>query len=176
MSERRDESIGVLFLCTGNSARSILAEAALAQRGGDRFRSFSAGSHPKDAPHPRSLETLERLGYDAALLRRLRSKSWVEFEGEGAPSLDLVITVCGNAAAETCPVWPGSPMTARWGVADPAVFVGPVDQERACFARIHDELAAKVDALVALVDSRREDIGRVGMAACLDSIRALALS
>ncbi|MEM9174566.1 MAG: arsenate reductase ArsC [Myxococcota bacterium] len=139
--------IGVLFLCTGNSARSLLAEAALARRGGDRFASHSAGSQPRPAPHPRTLETLARLGYDPS---GLASKSWDRFAAADAPPIDIVITVCGNAANEPCPVWPGAPIQAHWGVEDPAAFEGPVEAERACFERIHDQLAKKVDAFVAL--------------------------
>lgn len=143
----QDRPISVLFLCTGNSARSLLAEAALARRGGARFRSHSAGSRPKDVPHPRTLETLERLGYPTA---GLRSKSWDEFATAEAPPVDVVITVCGNAATESCPSWPGRPVDAHWGVDDPAAFEGPPEEERACFERIHDQLARKIDALVAL--------------------------
>ncbi len=144
---RESRPVGVLFLCTGNSARSLLAEAALARRGGDRFASHSAGSQPKAAPHPRTLETLERLGYDVSTLS---SKSWDVFAGPDAPPIDVVITVCGNAAGETCPVWPGAPIRAHWGVEDPAAFEAWDDEERAFFERIHAQLARKVDALVAL--------------------------
>ncbi|MCR9094355.1 MAG: arsenate reductase ArsC [bacterium] len=139
--------IGVLFLCTGNSARSLLAEAALARRGGARFASHSAGSQPKGAPHPRTIETLARLGYQTS---GLSSKSWDVFAGDDAPPIDIVVTVCGNAANETCPVWPGAPIRAHWGVEDPAAFEGSEDEERAFFERIHDQLANKVEALVAL--------------------------
>ncbi|MAG32474.1 MAG: ArsR family transcriptional regulator [Deltaproteobacteria bacterium] len=137
----------VLFLCTGNSARSIFAEAALARLGSPRFRAFSAGSQPKDAPHPMASETLARLGYETA---GLRSKSWEEFTGPEAPALDFVFTVCGNAAGERCPIWAGDPIAVHWGVDDPAAFEGTPDAMRACFERIHDELLAKVEALVAL--------------------------
>ena len=147
MTDDARRPIGVLFLCTGNSARSILAEAALVRRGGDRFASHSAGSQPKAAPHPRTLETLERLGYAT---EGFASKSWDVFSGPDAPPIDVVITVCGNAANETCPVWPGAPVRAHWGVEDPAAFEGPEDEERAFFERIHDQLAKKVEALVAL--------------------------
>jgi len=139
--------IGVLFLCTGNSARSLLAEAALARRGGVRFASHSAGSQPKAAPHPRTLETLERLGYETS---GLSSKSWDVFAGDDAPPIDVVITVCSNAAGETCPVWPGAPISAHWGVEDPAAFEGPENDASALFERIHDQLAKMIDALVAL--------------------------
>ena len=145
--ERVGEGLGVLFLCTGNSARSLLAEAILARRGTGRFRSYSAGSHPKLAPHPLTLETLKRFGHD---VRGLRSKSWDEFAHEGAPRIDLVITVCAAAAGEVCPVWPGQPLTAHWGVEDPASFSGPPEQARAFFAATHDRLAAKVERLLSL--------------------------
>ena len=160
-----DRPIGVLFLCTGNSARSILAEAALARRGGDRFASYSAGSQPKGAPHPRTLETLERLGYET---EGLASKSWDVFAAEDAPPIDLVITVCGNAANETCPVWPGAPIAAHWGVEDPAAFEGSEEAERAFFERIHDELAAKVEALVEL------DFEAIPPAELVEHVRAIA--
>jgi protein-tyrosine-phosphatase len=107
----------VLFLCTGNSARSILGEAILNRIGGDKFRAFSAGSMPKGEVHPQSLALLERLGDRTD---DLRSKSWDEFATDGAPDLDFIFTVCDNAANEVCPVWPGHPMTAHWGIPDPA--------------------------------------------------------
>ena len=169
MALSADQALSVLFLCTGNSARSLLAEAALARRGGDRFRSFSAGSNPTGTPHPRSLETLARLGYDEALIAGLRSKRWDEFAGTEAPRLDLVVTVCDNAAGETCPIWPGAPITAHWGVEDPAAFEGEADETLACFARIHDELAAKIDGLIALVESSPSR----DLEALSDPIRAL---
>lgn len=138
---------GVLFLCTGNSARSLLAEALLSRLGGARFRVFSAGSQPRPAPHPTALETLEARGYET---RGLRSKSWDEFAGPDAPRLDFVFTVCGSAAEERCPIWPGGPLTVHWGVEDPAAFEGSPEQTRAVFERIHDELAAKIEAFVTL--------------------------
>ncbi len=116
-----EQPFNVLFLCTGNSARSIVAEAILNKLGVGKFRAFSAGSQPKGQVHPETIRLLQSLGYDVS---RLRSKSWSEFADPGAPLLDFVFTVCDNAAGETCPVWPGQPMTAHWGVSDPAEATG----------------------------------------------------
>jgi len=116
-----EHPFNVLFLCTGNSARSIVAEAILNRLGVGKFRAFSAGSQPKGQVHPETIRLLQSLGYDVS---RLRSKSWSEFADPGAPLLDFVFTVCDNAAGETCPVWPGQPMTAHWGVPDPAEATG----------------------------------------------------
>jgi arsenate reductase (thioredoxin) len=116
-----DRPYNVLFLCTGNSARSIMAEAILNKIGAGKFRAFSAGSHPKGWVHPEVLGLLQSLGYDTS---GFRSKSWSELADPGAPLLDFVFTVCDNAAGEICPVWPGQPMTAHWGVPDPAEAKG----------------------------------------------------
>ena len=121
----------VLFLCTGNSARSIMAEAILNRAGQGRFQAFSAGSQPKGQVHPYTIDLLRKLDYDVS---KIRSKSWLEFSVSDAPKLDFVFTVCDNAAAETCPVWPGQPMTAHWGIPDPADAKGNEAELRLAFA------------------------------------------
>lgn len=137
----------VLFLCTGNSARSLMAECALSRWGGDAFRALSAGSYPKPEPHPMTLAVLDEQGYDVS---RLRSKSWDEFAGPDAPPLDFVFTVCDNARGETCPVWPGQPMTAHWGVEDPTAFEGPDDRRRRFFLKIYLELENRIKIFTSL--------------------------
>ena len=139
------EPYNVLFLCTGNSARSIMAEALLNFWGRGRFRAFSAGSHPKGEVHSLTLEVLERthLPTDGA-----RSKSWNEFSGPDAPKLDFVFTVCGNAANEVCPYWPGQPMTAHWGVDDPAAVEGTKEQRLRAFNRALRELDARIKLFI----------------------------
>ena len=126
-----DRPFNVLFLCTGNSARSIMAEAILNREGRGNFRSHSAGSQPKGQVHPYTLDLLRKLNFDVSALR---SKSWAEFSGAGAAPLDFVFTVCDNAAGEACPYWPGQPMTAHWGVPDPAAATGNEAQIRLAFA------------------------------------------
>ena len=137
----------VLFLCTGNSARSILAESLLNALGEGRFRAFSAGSHPAGRANPFALEYLRGRGLD---VRDLRSKGWEAFADATMPAMDFVITVCDDAAGEVCPVWPGHPMTAHWGVPDPARVAGTVDEKRAAFAGTATALEARIRRLVQL--------------------------
>jgi arsenate reductase len=137
--------INVLFLCTGNSARSILAEAILNHRGHGRFAAYSAGSHPRGEVHPAALAVLADKGLSA---RGLRSKSWDEFAADGAPRMDRIVTVCDNAAGEACPVWPGKPAVAHWGLPDPAAVEGSAAERRRAFERTYDELEARIARLV----------------------------
>jgi len=138
MSER---PYNVLFLCTGNSARSIMAEALLNYQGKGRFRAFSAGSRPKGQVHPLALEILRRMHLPTATLR---SKSWDEFATPGTPPIDFVVTVCDNTAKEVCPVWPGQPMTAHWSVADPAAAEGSDEARLTAFELAYRELDARI--------------------------------
>jgi arsenate reductase len=137
----------VLFLCTGNSARSVMAEVVLNQLGRGRFNAFSAGSHPAGQVNPYTIEQLKRQGYP---VDDLFSKSWSVFAENDAPHMDMIITVCDNAAGEVCPVWPGRPMTAHWGFEDPAAFDGPPDAKRVKFHAIYLEIVARVRLLVNL--------------------------
>lgn len=154
----------LLFLCTGNSARSILAEAILNQQGMGRFHAFSAGSQPKGAVHPAAIELLKELDYDTD---GYRSKSWDEFARPGAPALDFVFTVCDNAAGEVCPVWPGQPMTAHWGIEDPAAVEG--DKQAQAFWNAYQQLQRRIQLFLALpfedidelsLQNRLKDIGK----------------
>ena len=131
----------VLFLCTGNSARSILAESLLTHWGRGRFRSYSAGSFPKGEVHPLALDLLERMNLPA---QGFRSKSWDEFAAPQAPALDFIFTVCDNAAGEVCPVWPGKPMTAHWGIADPAAVEGSDADKAFAFRKALKELETRI--------------------------------
>jgi arsenate reductase (thioredoxin) len=152
MTER---TFNVLFLCTGNSARSILAEAYLNSIGRDRFHAFSAGSHPTGRVNPFALELLERNRISTA---GLRSKAWDEFAEPGAPKMDIIITVCDQAAGETCPVWPGHPVSAHWGVEDPAAVVGTDEARRAAFVSAFTVLQRRVALLTSL---RLESLDRI---------------
>ena len=144
MSER---VYNVLFLCTGNSARSVLAEAYLNSIGGDRFRAYSAGSHPTGKVNPFAIELLQRNRIDTA---GLRSKAWDELAKPGAPQMDIIITVCDQAAGEVCPVWPGRPMSAHWGVEDPAAVQGEDDAKRAAFMKAFSTLQKRIALLTSL--------------------------
>lgn len=156
----------VLFLCTGNSARSIIAEAILQRVGAGKFNAYSAGSQPKGAVHPHTLRLLERLNYKT---EDFRSKDWTEFVREGAPELDFVFTVCDNAAGEVCPVWPGQPMSAHWGLPDPAVAQGSEVEIARAFADVYGRLSNRTSNFVSLpfegldrlsLQKRLNDIGR----------------
>jgi arsenate reductase len=139
--------LNVLFLCTGNSARSILAEAYLNSAGRGRFKAYSAGSHPTGKVNPFALELLAKHRIDTA---GYRSKNWDEFAKPGAPKLDFVFTVCDNAAGEVCPIWPGQPITAHWGVQDPAAVTGTDEERRAAFRKAFTELSTRINLLLAL--------------------------
>ncbi|HYE00934.1 MAG TPA: metalloregulator ArsR/SmtB family transcription factor [Alphaproteobacteria bacterium] len=165
----------VLFLCTGNSARSIMAEALLTRWGEGRFRAYSAGSHPKGSVHPLTLELLRSFNFK---VDGFRSKNWDEFAAPGAPALDFVFTVCDDAAGEVCPVWPGQPLSAHWGVEDPAAFVGPRDKHLRLFRRVYTELdnrikiftSLRLDALDRMTLQRRvAEIGRARLEAPADA-------
>lgn len=142
-----DRIYNVLFLCTGNSARSIIAEAALNRLGQGRFRAFSAGSHPKGEVHPFTIQLLKSLNYDTSFAR---SKNWDEFAAPDAPQMDFVFTVCDDAAGEACPVWPGQPMTAHWGVPDPAAAQGTEAERHLAFDEAYRMLSNRLSIFVDL--------------------------
>jgi arsenate reductase (thioredoxin) len=164
------EPYNVLFLCTANSARSILAEAILNQIGEGRFHAFSAGSHPRGSVNPVALDVLRSLGHP---VEDLRSKSWDEFAQPDAPKLDFVFTVCDNAAGEVCPIWPGQPMTAHWGIPDPAAVEGSDAEIHAAFFDAYRQLRNRISLFTALpiasidrlsLRHRLEEIGKGGVA------------
>lgn len=159
------EVFNVLFLCTGNSARSIMAEVMLNHLGRGRFKAFSAGSHPAGRVNPWAIETLKALDMPT---EGLRSKNWDEFARDGAPAIDFIITVCDNAASEVCPVWPGKPTTAHWGIPDPAAVQGSDDEKRAAFRDASTTLRRRIELFVSLPldkldpKSIRENLARIG--------------
>jgi arsenate reductase (thioredoxin) len=145
----------VLFLCTGNSARSIIAETILNEKGQGKFRAYSAGSQPKGAVNPNTIKLLQGLGYDVS---GMRSKSWDEFAKPGAPPIDFIITVCDDAADEPCPVWPGKPMTAHWGVADPTAVKGTQAEIASAFREAYRLLLRRIELLAALKMSSLDEL------------------
>jgi arsenate reductase len=162
-----DRSFNVLFLCTGNSARSIIAEAILNRLGHGKFRAYSAGSQPKGDVNPNTIQLLQGLGYDTS---GFRSKSWSEFATSDAPPLDFVFTVCDNAAGETCPFWPGQPMTAHWGIPDPADAQGSAAEIALAFKDAYRMLNRRIEIFTALpirsldklsLQAKLKEIGRV---------------
>ena len=157
----------VLFLCTGNSARSIIAEAILNREGRGKFKAFSAGSHPKGNVNPRTLDLLRKFNYDVSTLR---SKSWDEFAQAGAPELDFVFTVCDNAAGESCPLWPGQPITAHWGIPDPAAAEGSEAEIALAFKDAYRMLNRRIDLLLAL------PIGKVDRLVLTTRLKAIGRS
>jgi arsenate reductase len=163
-----DKIYNVLFLCTGNSARSILAEVLIEHWGKGRFHGYSAGSFPRGTVHPLALDLLDRLNLRTT---GLRSKSWDEFARPGAPVMDFVFTVCDQAAGEVCPIWPGNPITAHWGVPDPAAFEGSESQRTQAFRHAYRQLEARIKLFVALpidkldrmtIKRQADEIGRIG--------------
>lgn len=159
------QTTNVLILCTGNSARSILAEAIFQRACNGRIRAYSAGSQPRGSPHPAAIALLADLGYDTS---RFRSKSWNEFAVAGAPHMDIVLTVCDSAAGESCPFWPGSPVKAHWGIPDPAGIEGKPLEARAAFELAYRRLERRIDRFAALpfqaLDSKalQEQLNQIG--------------
>lgn len=144
MTER---TYNVLFLCTGNSACSIMAEALISTMGHGRFKGYSAGSRPTGKVNPFAVEQIQRTGYP---LENLRSKSWDEFGAQGAPHMDFIITVCDSAAGEQCPVWPGHPVSSHWGFEDPAAVEGTDEQKREAFEKVYRQILARMNSFVSL--------------------------
>ncbi|MGL5361295.1 MAG: arsenate reductase ArsC [Bosea sp. (in: a-proteobacteria)] len=171
--------LNVLFLCTANSARSILGEGILRALGGERFRSFSAGSHPRGIPNPLALVTLAGHGHDVA---GLASKSWDVFGGADAPKMDIVLTVCDAAAGESCPYWPGQPMTVHWGIEDPASDKGTAEEQRAAFEVAYDLLRHRIELMLALpldtlnTAALKQELKRIGAEIGATDLARAALS
>jgi arsenate reductase len=147
MTTTQQKTYNVLFLCTGNSSRSIMAEALLNIMGRGRFKAYSAGSRPAGAVNPLALEHLHAMGYP---LKDLRSKSWDEFASLDAPEMDFIITVCDNAAGEVCPVWPGQPISAHWSFEDPTAAAGTEEQKRAVFSKVARQITTRVNIFASL--------------------------
>ena len=150
-----DRVFNVLFLCTHNSARSVMAEAILNKLGAGKFQAYSAGSHPSSSPNPFALEQVEKLGFDRA---SFKSKSWDDFALPDAPHMDIIITVCDNAAGEVCPVWLGHPATAHWGFPDPSDTQGSDEAKRAAFLRVFNDIKRRIQFLVSLPVSKLEHL------------------
>ena len=160
-----DKIYNVLFLCTGNSARSIIAEAVLNKLGGGKIRAYSAGSYPRGEVHPLTLQLLQENGHD---VNSLRSKSWDEFATADAPKMDFVFTVCDQAAGEVCPAWPGQPITAHWGFADPAATVGDTEMQRKVFSKIYIEITNRLQTFLSL------PIDKIDRASLQNKVRELS--
>lgn len=143
-TQQNDKTYNVLFLCTGNSARSIMAEAMLNTLGANRFHAYSAGSHPGGTVNPFAIEQIKETGYS---LDNLRSKSWDEYASPDAPKMDFIITVCDNAAGEVCPIWPGHPVSAHWGFEDPAAATGSDEEKRAVFSKVAKQIYTRISLL-----------------------------
>ncbi len=150
-----DRIFNVLFLCTHNSARSVMAEAILNKMGAGRFHAFSAGSYPKSSPNPLALEQVEKLGFDRS---QFKSKSWDDFAKPGAPAMDIIITVCDNAAGEVCPVWIGHPATAHWGFPDPSDAEGDNQAKRAAFETVFQSIKHRIQFLISLPIDKLEHL------------------